>query len=151
MPCGLNGGWEPSRNGDGFESGKKYELCHCNHKEPVARRPSRPRFNHTATRKSFVQVRRARVNRGGFRLVKLVRLETARKHGFIVQPACLVYEFVRPVSTFVSPNVRPASTDFGIGCFSGGALVTSRSSRVYSHTRRAIALTTSRPIVPVSE
>ena len=35
-------------------------------------------------------------------MVKLVRLETARKHGFIVQPACLVYEFVRPISTFVS-------------------------------------------------
>jgi len=65
-------------------------------------------------------------------LVKLVRLETARKHGFIVQPACLVYEFVRPISTFVSPNVRPASTDFGTGCFSGGALVTSRSSRVFN-------------------
>ena len=87
----------------------------------------------------LVEVRRARVNRGGFRLVVLVRLETTRKHGFIVQPACLVYEFVRLVSTFVSPNVRPASTDFGIGCFSGGALVTSsRSSRVYSlcHSHR---------------
>ena len=44
----------------------------------------------------LVEVRRARVNRDGFRLVILeVRLETTRKHGFIVQPACLVYEFVR--------------------------------------------------------
>ena len=39
-----------------------------------------------------------------------------------------IYEFVRLVSTFISANVRPVSTDFGTGCFSGGALVTSRSS-----------------------
>jgi hypothetical protein len=52
--------------------------------------------------------------------------------GVLVQPACLVYEFVRPVSTYVSSDVRPASTDVGIRCFSGGALVASRSSSVYS-------------------
>ena len=101
----------------------------------------------------LVEVRRARVNRGGFRLVILVRLGATRKHGFIVQPACLVYEFVRLVSTFVSPNVRPASTDFGIGCFSGGALVTSRSSRVFSARVIVIgrARVIGRAIVPVSE
>ena len=80
----------------------------------------------------LVEVRRARVNRGGFRLVTLVRLGATRKHGFIVQPACLVYEFVRPVSTDVSSDVRPVSTDVGTRCFSGGALVASRSSRVFS-------------------
>ena len=86
-------------------------------------------------------------------MVILVRLETTRKHGFIVQPACLVYEFVRLVSTFVSPNVRPASTDFGIGCFSGGALVTSRSSRVFSARVIVIcrARVIARAIVLVSE
>ena len=86
-------------------------------------------------------------------MVKLVRLETTRKHGFIVQPACLVYEFVRPISTFVSPNVRPASTDFGTGCFSGGALVASRSSRVYSARVIVIgrARVIDRALVPVFE
>ena len=43
------------------------------------------------------------------------------------------YEFVRPVSTDVSSDVRPVSTDVGTRCFSsGGALVASRSSRVFS-------------------
>ncbi len=46
---------------------------------------------------ALVEVKRARVKRGGFRLVILVRLGAPRKHGvFLVQPACLVYEFVRP-------------------------------------------------------
>jgi hypothetical protein len=45
---------------------------------------------------ALVEVKRARVDRGGFRLVILVRLEAPRKHGVLVQPACLVYEFVRP-------------------------------------------------------
>jgi hypothetical protein len=40
-----------------------------------------------------------------------------------MQPACLVSEFVRPVSTFVSSNMRPVSTDVGIRCFCGGAVV----------------------------
>ena len=86
-------------------------------------------------------------------MVILVRLETTRKHGFIVQPACLVYEFVRLVSTFVSSNVRPVSTDFGTGCFSGGALVTSRSSRVFIARVIVIgrARVIGRGIVPVSE
>jgi hypothetical protein len=48
--------------------------------------------------------------------------------GLKMQPACLVYEFVRPVSTDVSSDVRPVSTDVGIRCFSGGALVASRLS-----------------------
>jgi hypothetical protein len=103
----------------------------------------------------LVEVRRARVNRSGFRLVILVRLETTRKHGFIVQPACLVYEFVHLVSTFVSPNVRPASTDFGIaGCFKWRSFsVTSRSSRVFSARVIVIgrARVKGRAIVPVSE
>ena len=44
----------------------------------------------------LVEVRRARVNRGGFRLVILVRLGATRKHGFIVQPACLVLRVCAP-------------------------------------------------------
>jgi hypothetical protein len=39
---------------------------------------------------------------------------------------------VRPASTDVSSDVRPVSTDVGIRCFTGGALVASRSSSVYS-------------------
>ena len=82
---------------------------------------------------ALVEVKRARVNRGGFRLVILVRLGAHRKHGVLVQPAaCLVYEFVRPVITDVSSDVHPVSTEIGIRCFSGGALVASRSSIVYS-------------------
>ena len=81
---------------------------------------------------ALVEVRRARVNRGGFRLVILVRLGAPRKHGVLVQPACLAYEFVRPVSTDVSSDMCLVSTYVGIRCFSGGALVASRSSSVYS-------------------
>ena len=39
---------------------------------------------------------------------------------------------MRPVSTDVSSDVRPVSTDVGTRCFSGEALVASRSSRVFS-------------------
>ena len=45
----------------------------------------------------LVEVRRARVNRGGFRLVIiLVRLGATRKHGFTVQPTCLVLRVCAP-------------------------------------------------------
>jgi hypothetical protein len=82
---------------------------------------------------------------------KIIRQNLLSVYRNIYQQVCICYWWL--VSTFVSPNVRPASTDFGIGCFSGGALVTSRSSRVISARVIVIgrARVIGRAIVPVSE
>ena len=113
------------RNGDGNESPEVHPT--------IAKKLSLAgHLQRRVSTYAIVEVKRARVNRGGVRLVILVRLGAPRKHGVVVQPACLIYEFVCQACTAVSSDVRPISTNVGIRCFSGGALVASRSSRVHS-------------------